>query len=100
VTMTIGALSARTGVPVLPALAYGCSLGHSRRWPGTVALSPHTLIDLVVEIGEWVLAAGFRQGRRSCLNSYDNNSPWFHCRRRFLRVSIGSSRRRRWLHLG
>src|SRR5207249_1950386 len=55
------AVSAATGVPVLPSLAYGCSLGHSRRWPGTIALSPHTLIDLVAEIGDWVIGAGFRR---------------------------------------
>src|SRR5689334_24065381 len=47
------AVSAETGVPVLPTLPYGCSLGHSRRWPGTLALQPQTLIDLIVQIGEW-----------------------------------------------
>jgi creatinine amidohydrolase len=29
------AVARETGVPLLPPLAYGCSLGHSRRWPGT-----------------------------------------------------------------
>src|ERR1700752_5230734 len=28
------AVSDETGVPVLPPLNYGCSLGHSKRWPG------------------------------------------------------------------
>src|SRR5579871_3641202 len=32
------AVSRETGVPVLPALGYGCSLGHSHRWPGTLSL--------------------------------------------------------------
>src|SRR5690606_37518041 len=39
-----------TGVPMLPALPYGCSLGHSRRWPGTIALDPTTLIRVVKEV--------------------------------------------------
>ena len=29
------AVAERTNVPMLPTLPYGCSLGHSRRWPGT-----------------------------------------------------------------
>jgi creatinine amidohydrolase len=32
--------SALTGIPVLPSLAYGCSLGHSPKWPGTISLRP------------------------------------------------------------
>ena len=27
-------VSARTGFPVLPAIPVGCSLGHSKHWPG------------------------------------------------------------------
>jgi creatinine amidohydrolase len=77
------AVSARTGVPVLPALPYGCSLGHSRRWPGTVALSPQTLIDLVVEVGEWVLAAGFR--RLLILNGHVTNFAPLRCALELLR---------------
>ena len=46
------AVAAQTGVPMLPTLPYGCSLGHSRRWPGTIALQPITLIQLVKEIGD------------------------------------------------
>lgn len=34
------AAASRTGDVVLPALPYGCSLGHTARWPGT--LSPCT----------------------------------------------------------
>lgn len=30
----------RVAVPVLPTLPYGCSLGLSRRWPGTIAIDP------------------------------------------------------------
>lgn len=36
----------RIAVPMLPLLPYGCSIGHSKRWPGTIALQPITLIEL------------------------------------------------------
>jgi creatinine amidohydrolase len=76
-------VSEATGVPVLPAVAYGCSLGHSRRWPGTVALSPHTLIDLIPEIGEWVIGAGFR--RLLILNGHVTNFAPLRCALELLR---------------
>jgi creatinine amidohydrolase len=75
--------SAATGVPVLPAISYGCSLGHSRRWPGTVALSPHTLIDLAAEIGDWVIGAGFR--RLLFLNGHVTNFAPLRCALELLR---------------
>lgn len=77
------AVSEATGVPVLPPLAYGCSLGHSRRWPGTVAISPHTLIDLVAEIGDWVMAAGFH--RLLILNGHVTNFAPLRCALELLR---------------
>lgn len=76
-------VSARTGVPVLPALPYGCSLGHSRRWPGTIALSPTTVIALVTEIGDWVFAAGFR--RLLLLNGHVTNFAPLRCALEVLR---------------
>jgi creatinine amidohydrolase len=76
-------VSAATGVPVLPPVAYGCSLGHSRRWPGTIALSPHTLIDLVAEIGDWVVRAGFR--RLLLLNGHVTNFAPLRCALELLR---------------
>jgi creatinine amidohydrolase len=76
-------VSAVTGVPVLPPLAYGCSLGHSRRWPGTIALSPHTLIDLVAEIGGWVIGAGFH--RLLLLNGHVTNFAPLRCALEVLR---------------
>jgi creatinine amidohydrolase len=76
-------VSAATGVPVLPAVSYGCSLGHSRRWPGTIALSPHTLIDLVTEIGNWVMGAGFR--RLLLLNGHVTNFAPLRCALEILR---------------
>src|SRR5260221_10886016 len=53
------AVSCVTGVPVMPSLSYGCSLGHSRRWPGTLALQPQTLMNTVTEIFDWLQSAGF-----------------------------------------
>ncbi len=50
-------VSAQTGVPVLPALPYGAAWGHTAHWPGTLSLSPATVTDTVVEIGEWLLQA-------------------------------------------
>ncbi len=41
-----------TAVPMLPTVPYGCSLGHSRRWPGTIALQPITLLTIVKEFGD------------------------------------------------
>lgn len=55
------AVSARLQVPVLPALAYGSSHGHSRRWPGTLSLSPRTLIAVLSEIGDWLVASRVRR---------------------------------------
>lgn len=69
--------SARTGIPVLPALAYGCSLGHSKKWPGTISLRPETLARLIVEIAEWVVAAGFT--RLLILNGHVTNWAPLRC---------------------
>src|SRR5687768_16180169 len=65
-------VSAATGVPVLPALAYGCSLGHSRRWPGTIAIGPQVMIELVAQVGDWVIGAGF--SRLLILNGHVTNA--------------------------
>ena len=50
-------VSGQTGVPILPALPYGAAWGHTSKWPGTLSLSPATVTNAVVEIGEWLLAA-------------------------------------------
>lgn len=88
-------VSARTGVPVLPTLAYGCSLGHSKKWPGTISLRPETLSRLVFEIAEWVVAAGFT--RLVLLNGHVTNWAPLRCgleniRHRFpaLRIALRS----------
>jgi creatinine amidohydrolase len=76
-------VSSRTGVPSLPLLPYGCSLGHSRRWPGTIALSPPTLIALVAEIGDWVRASGFH--RLYLVNTHVTNAAPLRCALELLR---------------
>jgi len=73
-----------SGVPVLPTLPYGCSIGHSRRWPGTLALAPKTLIDLVKDIGDWVYASGFR--RLFLVNSHVTNLAPLRCALEMLRA--------------
>lgn len=55
------AVSGATRVPVLPTLPYGCSLGHSRRWPGTLTLDPALLSGLVVQIGTSAYHSGVRR---------------------------------------
>jgi creatinine amidohydrolase len=65
--------AARTRDIVLPALPYGCSLGHGDRWPGTISLHPVTLTSVVVEIGRWVRASGFT--RLVMVNGHATNGP-------------------------
>jgi creatinine amidohydrolase len=64
-------------VPVLPAIRFGCSLGHSRRWPGTVALQPATLADTVVQIYDWIHSFGFR--RLFLVNGHVGNAAPLRC---------------------
>ncbi len=71
------AAAARSGVPVLPALPYGCSLGHSRRWPGTIALDPVLLIELVTQVGDWAHASGVR--RLFLVNGHVTNAAPLRC---------------------
>src|SRR5688572_2673574 len=51
--------SAKIGVPVLPTLTYGCSLGHTDRWAGTISLMPETLAQVVREIADFLIRTGF-----------------------------------------
>ena len=62
-----------TGDVVLPSLPYGCSLGHTDRWPGTVSLHPTTMIAALVEIGRWAHASGFR--KLVVVNGHATNGP-------------------------
>jgi len=76
--------AAKTGVPLLPTLPYGCSIGHSKRWPGTLALSPKTLIDVVKDIGDWLYASGIR--RLFMINSHVTNAAPLRCALEMLRA--------------
>ncbi|MET0028759.1 MAG: creatininase family protein [Candidatus Thiodiazotropha sp.] len=73
-----------TGVPLLPTLPYGCSIGHSKRWPGTLALQPKTLIDVVKDIGDWLYASGIR--RLFIVNSHVTNQAPLRCALEMLRA--------------
>jgi len=67
------AAAERTGDVVLPALAYGCSLGHTDHWPGTLSLLPTTMIGVLVDVGRWVHASGFR--KLVIVNGHATNGP-------------------------
>ncbi len=79
------AVGARTKVPVLPVMPYGCSLGHSRRWPGTIALKPTTLIEMIFEVGDWAYASGVR--RLFMVNTHVTNAAPLRCALEMLRAS-------------
>lgn len=78
------AVAARMKVPALPALPYGCSLGHSRRWPGTIAVQPATLIDVVKQIGDWAYHSGVR--RLFIVNTHVTNAAPLRCALEVLRA--------------
>ncbi len=77
------AVSAATGVPLLPLLPYGCSLGHSQRWPGTLSLQPQTLISVVTDIGDWLHVSGFH--RLFIVNGHVTNAAPLRCALEILR---------------
>lgn len=63
----------RTGHIKLPTLQFGCSLGHTDAWPGTLSLAPATLTAVVYDIGRWVYRSGFR--RLLIVNAHATNGP-------------------------
>ena len=78
------AVAKRTGVPMLPALPYGVSGGHSRRWPGTIAVQPVTMIELVQQIGTWAYHSGVR--RLFIVNTHVTNAAALRCALEMLRA--------------
>jgi creatinine amidohydrolase len=78
------AVAERTGIPMLPTQFYGCSLGHSRKWPGTLALQPITLIHLIKDIGDWAYHSGVR--RLFMLNTHVTNAAPLRCALEMLRA--------------
>lgn len=71
------AVGEKMGVLVLPALPYGCSIGHSRRWPGTLTLTPATLIEAAKQIGASAYHSGVR--RLFIVNAHVGNSAPLRC---------------------
>lgn len=78
------AVAQRTGVPMLPPLPYGCSMGHSRRWPGTIAVAPPVLIEFVKQIGDWAYHSGVR--RLFIVNAHVTNAAPLRCALEMLRA--------------
>jgi creatinine amidohydrolase len=78
------AVAERTRVPMLPTLPYGCSLGHSQRWPGTIGVLPTTLIELVTQIGDWAYLSGVR--RLFMVNTHVTNAAPLRCALEMLRA--------------
>ena len=78
------AVAKETGVALLPTMPYGCSIGHSKRWPGTIALQPKTMIDVIKQIGDWVHASGFR--RLFIINTHVTNFAPLRCALEMLRA--------------
>lgn len=69
--------SAQTGAPVLPALSYTVSLGHTEKWPGTFAIMHETLMNTVREIATWAVASGWK--RLLIVNSHFGNDAPLRC---------------------
>ena len=82
------AVAKETSVALLPTMPYGCSIGHSKRWPGTIALQPKTMIDVIKEIGDWVHASGFR--RLFIINTHVTNFAPLRCALEMLRAEHDS----------
>ncbi|CAN5716397.1 creatininase family protein [soil metagenome] len=69
----VAAAIEHTGDIALPVVSYGCSLGHTDHWPGTLSLSVSALTAMMNDIGRWVHASGFR--KLIVVNSHATNGP-------------------------
>lgn len=54
-------VSARTGVPVMSALRYTVSQGHTAKWPGTFSLRHSTFLAVLRDLAEWAAATGWKR---------------------------------------
>lgn len=61
------------GVLVLPAIPYGCSHGHTHKWPGTISLDPVTLTGVIYDVSTWAIRSGVR--RIIYLSGHATNGP-------------------------
>ena len=55
------AASDATGVPVMSALRYTVSQGHTPKWPGTFSLRHETFIATLRDIAAWAVASGWKR---------------------------------------
>jgi len=55
------AVSDGTQVPILPALRYTVSQGHTPKWPGTFSLRHETFIATLNDITAWAVATGWKK---------------------------------------
>lgn len=68
------AASARTGVPMMSALRYTVSQGHTPKWPGTFSLRHGTFVSVIRELATWAVATGWK--RLLLVNShFGNDAP-------------------------
>lgn len=79
------AVAEKTQVPMLPTMPYGCSIGHSQRWPGTIALQPITLINTIKDMGDWAYYSGVR--RLFIVNAHVTNAAPLRCALEMLRAA-------------
>ena len=65
------AAAEKTGVPLLPVIAYTVSSGHTAKWPGTFSLGHEAFIASICQIAEWAGASGWK--RLLLVNSHFGN---------------------------
>jgi creatinine amidohydrolase len=78
------AVAEQTHTLMLPTMPYGCSIGHSQRWPGTIAIQPITLINMIKDIGDWAYHSGVR--RLFIVNTHVTNAAPLRCALEMLRA--------------
>ena len=78
----------KSGVAMLPPLAFTVSVGHTDKWPGTFSLSHETFIATVCELADWARRTGWR--RLLLVNSHLGNDA-------SLRVAVDKIRT---MHMG
>jgi creatinine amidohydrolase len=64
----------RCNLPMLPVLPYGCSLGHTKAWPGTLSLTPDTLAKVIYEVAGWAIGAT-KIDRLMFISGHATNGP-------------------------
>jgi creatinine amidohydrolase len=78
-------VSAKTRVPVIPPLAYGCSQSHGD-FPGTLSIRPETMIRMICDIVEWLYRSGIR--KVLLLNGHSWNSGPIYSARENIRYDF------------